>query len=134
MKNLQNKKYAYGGEDYEGNELEIIDRQCKELDRLCREICKNEEARNCTVEDIINSRYWENETKKEIFFGKNNDVFDYWLSSRCVYPCSSSDCYFGLQYVYSSGVSNYGLFYYGSGSASSDNSSYGVRPVIKIKY
>lgn len=56
----------------------------------------------------------------------------YWLSSRCVSPYSSSNCYFGLQYVNSSGVDYYNLYRYYSGSALSSTRRDAVRPLVSI--
>ena len=57
----------------------------------------------------------------------------YWLSSRYVYPNVSTMCFFGLQYVYSSGVGSNSLYYRtDSGSASSSNFSYAVRPLVVV--
>lgn len=58
--------------------------------------------------------------------------YDYWLSSRFVYPYASADCHFGLQIVYSSGVDNNYLYYYISGSASSGSYSHAVRPTFRL--
>ena len=57
----------------------------------------------------------------------------YWLSSRYVYPGDSSYCYFGLQFVRSSGVSNYALYRYYSGSPYSSSFSIAVRPTLYLK-
>ena len=59
----------------------------------------------------------------------------YWLSSRCVYPNTSSECYFGLQFVYSSGVNNgfYYLYHRNSnGSVGSGSFSRAVRPLVSF--
>lgn len=97
----------------------------KVIDNLCKEITGLENARNLKFEDIINSKYWEEEKKKELIFKDN----DYWLSSRCVYA-NSSNAHFDVRFVTSSGVYAYYLFN-SNGSAYSD--TYRVRPVVSVK-
>ena len=56
----------------------------------------------------------------------------HWLSSRYVEPSSSSNCYFGLQFVGSSGVGRSYLYYYSSGSPGSSSISCAVRPIYNL--
>lgn len=58
--------------------------------------------------------------------------YDYWLSSCCDLPRVSSYCYFGLQYVGSSGVDNSYMYYCNSGSPSSISRSNAVRPTFRL--
>ncbi len=108
--------------------IEKINGLCKEVDRLCKEISGVNIARNLKEEDIIKSKFWEKEIKKNILFGEKED-FKYWLSSRCVL-LGSSYCYFGLQNVYSGDVDCYSTF-------PSDGDTYiytnALRPVVSIK-
>lgn len=67
----------------------------EELNRLCREITGIEEARNITVEDIVNSEYWKDEKKKELIFG---NYYSYWLGSRAV-DCDENYANFNVRYV-----------------------------------
>lgn len=51
-----------------------LDNICKELDRVCKETTEIEEARNMTVEDIANSRYFEDEKKQKIIFRRKRKL------------------------------------------------------------
>ena len=97
----------------------------KVIDNLCKEITGLENARNLKFEDIINSKYWEEEKKKELIFKDNT----YWLSSRCV-SADSSNAYFHVRYVASSSVSA-GTFFFSYGYESSYTDR--VRPVVSVK-
>ena len=107
----------YGKKGYENAE--------KVIDDLCKEITGLENARNLKLDDIINSKYWEEEKKKELIF--KNDY--YWLSSRCV-GAASVDADFYVRYVSSSYVDYYAL-YNSDGNGNSD--TYRVRPVVSVK-
>ena len=97
----------------------------KVIDNLCKEITGLENARNLKFEDIINSKYWEEEKKKELIFKDNT----YWLSSRCVYAYSlHADFY--VRYVTSSDVDAWNLFRSYGGE---DSGTYRVRPVVSVK-
>lgn len=98
------------------------------MDDLCKKLTGNEKARNLTHEDIINSRYWEEENKKDMIWGKDEEL-RYWLGSPYV-NTNTSNAYFGLRYV-SSGIVDYSYLY---GSYGSTNAPYyDVRPVLYVK-
>lgn len=97
----------------------------KVIDNLCKEITGLENARNLKFEDIINSKYWEEEKKKELIFKDNA----YWLSSRCVNAYSSS-AGFGMRFVTFSEVDAWYLFY---SNGNEYSSTYLVRPVVSVK-
>lgn len=97
----------------------------KVIDNLCKEITGLENARNLKFEDIIQSKYWENEKKKELIFKDNN----YWLSSRCI-DAYSNKVYFSVRCVTSGGVNTYFLF---DSHGYEDSSTYRVRPVVSVK-
>lgn len=96
------------------------------LDMLCQELTGIEEARNLTEADIINSEYWEDKKKAELIFKAK----EYWLSTRYAIPSSSSNCYFGLKYVYSDGVSRSDLYYSTGGIG---YATYALRPLVSVK-
>ena len=97
----------------------------KVIDNLCKEITGLENARNLKFEDIINSKYWEEEKKKELIFKDNT----YWLSSRCVHALSSY-ANFGVRSVTSSSVNAFVLF---SSNGYVNSDTYRVRPVVSVK-
>lgn len=97
----------------------------KVIDNLCKEITGLENARNLKFEDIINSKYWEEEKKKELIFKDNT----YWLSSRCV-NAYGGYANFGVRYVTSSNVYTSKLFY---SDGDKDSDMYLVRPVVSVK-
>ena len=107
----------YGKKGYENAE--------KVIDDLCKEITGLENARNLKLDDIINSKYWEEEKKKELIF---KDDY-YWLSSRCV-NANSTYAYFNVRYVSSSNVISSNLYYSGGNEYSI---TYRVRPVVSVK-
>ena len=97
----------------------------KVIDNLCKEITGLENARNLKFEDIINSKYWEEEKKKELIFKDNT----YWLSSRCV-NAYGGYANFYVRYVTSSDVDACDLFTSDGGEFSF---AYRVRPVVSVK-
>ena len=97
----------------------------KVIDNLCKEITGLENARNLKFEDIINSKYWEEEKKKELIFKDNT----YWLSSRCV-NAYGSYANFGVRSVTSSSVNAFVLF---SSNGYVNSDTYRVRPVVSVK-
>ena len=98
------------------------------MDDLCKKLTGNEKARNLTHEDIINSRYWEEENKKDMIWGKDEEL-KYWLGSPYAIT-SAGYAYFGLRFVGSGDVDcNY--LYTSNGTTNTD--SYGVRPVLYVK-
>lgn len=56
----------------------------------------------------------------------------YWLSSRLVYPKSNSECYFGLHYVFKTGITYTSLFTFASGSESIEKANNSIRPLVQI--
>ncbi len=107
----------YGKKGYENAE--------KVIDDLCKEITGLENARNLKLDDIINSKYWEEEKKKELIF---KDDY-YWLSSRCV-SANSYRAYFKVRYVSSSYVDYYYLSY---SDGFGHSGTCRVRPVVSVK-
>ena len=98
------------------------------MDDLCKKLTCNEKARNLTHEDIINSRYWEEENKKDMIWGKDEEL-KYWLGSP--YVCTNAGyAYFGLRIVGSGNV-NYNNLYNSNGTTNTPY--YGVRPVLYVK-
>lgn len=99
------------------------------MNDLCKKLTGNENARNLTHEDIINSKYWEDEKKKHMIWGKDEE-FEYWLGSPYV-GTSTGYAYFGLRYVLSGYVGSSSLY----DSYGSTYYSYflGVRPVVCVK-
>ena len=98
------------------------------MDDFCKKLTGNEKARNLTHEDIINSRYWEEENKKDMIWGKDEEL-KYWLGSPYAIT-SAGYAYFGLRFVGSGDVDcNY--LYTSNGTTNTD--SYGVRPVLLKK-
>lgn len=98
------------------------------LDKLAREITGIENARSIKFEDIINSKYWENEEKKKLIWGEDTDFY-YWLASDCA-NANYYDAFWGLRYVDYGDVSSCDLYYSGGGGY---NGSLGVRPVVSLK-
>lgn len=97
----------------------------KVIDNLCKEITGLENARNLKFEDIINSKYWEEEKKKELIFKDNT----YWLSSRCVHAYSNYASFY-VRYVTSSLVYAWDLFY---SDGNETSNMYRMRPVVSVK-
>ena len=98
------------------------------LNKLCREITGVEEARALTMEDIINSKYWEDEKKRDLIFGKENERLYYWLASSYV-DAGSANADFGLRYVSDGRVYNDDLWY---SNGNPYDGCYGVRAVVSL--
>ena len=98
------------------------------LDKLAREITGIENARSINFEDILDSKYWEDEEKKKLIWGEDNDFY-YWLAPECVHA-SNYHAYWGLRDVDSGDVYDDDLYYSYGGEYSGD---YGVRPVVCLK-
>ena len=102
-----------------------------ELHRICKEISGYENARSMTIEDIENSKYWEEQDKKKtnMIFGEDDNFYS-WLASRCV-CLSSYNAYFRVFYLNGGSVDAATMY----NSANYYNStSYAVRPVVEIGY
>ena len=102
-----------------------------ELHRICKEISGYENARSMTIEDIENSKYWEEQDKKKtnMIFGKDDNFYS-WLASTCVY-LTSYNVSFKLFYLNSVSVDAVTMY-------NSDNYynivNYALRPVVEIEY
>lgn len=101
----------------------------EEMDRLCKEITGIKEARSMKMEDIIDSKYWEDKKKKNLIFGED-DEFDYWLASRGV-RAYSDYASFGPGGVYDGYARSCGNFFYSNGYEDYDYA--GLRPVVSLK-
>ena len=98
------------------------------MDDFCKKLTGNEKARNLTHEDIINSRYWEEENKKDMIWGKDEEL-KYWLGSPYV-TTYTNVVVFGVRVVSTGYVDYYNLYYsYGI----TGTYYYGVRPVLYVK-
>ena len=98
------------------------------MDDLCKKLTGNEKARNLTHEDIINSRYWEEENKKDMIWGKDEEL-RYWLGSPYV-NTNTSYAYFGLHVASMGFVNCYNLY---TSYGTTNTPCCGVRPVLYVK-
>lgn len=102
-----------------------------ELDRICKEISGYENARSMTIEDIENSKYWEDtdKIKSNIIFGEENEFYNWIANEQIGYYNNFKS--FSMFCVSGGTVGAYDL--YGSDDYDYDD-SYAVRPVIEINY
>lgn len=108
------------------------DNSVKILNKLCEQITGITRARNLTQEDIINSKYWLNNTKNNLIFGNGDskeDIYEYWLASPCVLA-TSTIAYFGMRYVDSSGCVDYYDLYDSKDHAY--GASHTIRPMVVL--
>ena len=103
----------------------------EELHRLCKEISGYENARSLTLEDIEQSKYWEdkNNIKSNMIFGEENEFYN-WIATQNKYY-SSYYANFRM-FCVSGGTVDARTLYY-SGNYISSN-SYAVRPVVEIDF
>lgn len=99
------------------------------LDEICRKVTGEENVRSINEEDLIKSEWWKDKKKENIILAKTKDDY-YWLASRSSSVGSTSYESWGLRYVGYGYVTDYYLFY---SNGSTDNYSFGVRPIIEIE-
>ena len=105
------------------------DNSVEELDRICREITNNKNARSLRKEDFEVIDYLSDERKKKLLFGEN-DEYQYWLATQDKYYCSNyADFYVFI--VYGGNVNNYWLY---DSRGNTYDPTYAVRPIVVVEY
>lgn len=102
-----------------------------ELDRICKEISGYENARSMTIEDIENSKYWEEQDKKKtnMIFGEDEENA-YWIANEQIRYYNNFKS-FRMFIVSGDAVDAYGLYY---SDSDYDSGRFAVRPVVEIEY
>ncbi len=101
----------------------------EELDRICREITNNENARSLRKEDFEAIDYLNDKEKVKLLF-EEDDEYRYWLATQYESYCSDSKSFSAFR-VSSGNVSADDLSY-SNGDAYS--STYAVRPIVEVEY
>lgn len=104
------------------------------LDKLCKYISGNDNARSLREEDLKEIKYWESEEKQNLIFGDENNEFDQWLATQyqSFYKRRS---YLGIRLASPSGYNVGNVCLVGSSGGlgnSTYSTTYGVRPIICI--